>query len=95
MTTTGKKKARSTSRGWWWAEFTEHPGYENNELESMVQQKAKLICSRQLERHVAVELVRDEREMQQGLRDRIRDEHAIKGAGKFLIQIVDLSATLT
>jgi hypothetical protein len=49
----------------WWAEFTEHPGYENNELESMVQQKAKLICSRQLEHHVAVELVHDEREMQQ------------------------------
>jgi hypothetical protein len=61
----------------------------------MVQQKAKLICSRQLEHHVAVELVRDECEMQQGFRDRIRDEHAIKGAGKFLIQIVDLSATLT
>ena len=94
MTTTGKKKARSTSRGWWWTEFTEHPGYENYESESMVQQKAKLICSRQLECHVAVELVRDEREMQQGFRDRIRGEDAIKGAGKFLIQIVgDLSAS--
>jgi hypothetical protein len=73
----------------------EHPGYENNELESMVQQKAKLICSRQLKHYVAVELVHDECEMQQGLRDRIQDEHAIKGSGKFLIQIVDLSATLT
>jgi hypothetical protein len=60
----------------------------------MVQQKAKLICSRQLERHVAVELVRDEREMQQGFRDRIRGEDTIMGAGKFLIQIVsDLSAS--
>jgi len=60
----------------------------------MVQQKAKLICSRQLERHVAVELVRDGREMQQGFRDRIRDEDTIRGAGKFLIQIVgDLSAS--
>jgi hypothetical protein len=54
----------------------------------MVQQKAKLICSKQLEPHVAVELVCDERETQQGFRDRIRDGDAIKGAGKFLSQIV-------
>ncbi|KAG2066159.1 hypothetical protein BDR04DRAFT_1107177 [Suillus decipiens] len=66
MATSGKKKTRSTSRGWWWAEFTEHPGYENHEQESMVQQKAKLICSGQLECYLAGELARDEREVQQG-----------------------------
>jgi hypothetical protein len=57
--------------------FTEHPGYKNHESESMVQQKAKLICSKKLERHVAVELVCDERETQQGFRDRIRDEDEV------------------
>ena len=82
MATSIKKKARSTHRGWWWDEFTEHPGYENHAPESMVQQKAKLICSRQLEHHIAEERVRDECEIQQGLRHHIRDEDAIKGAGK-------------
>ncbi|KAG1727095.1 uncharacterized protein EDB91DRAFT_1339536 [Suillus paluster] len=41
----GKKKTQSSSQGWWWAEFTEHPGYESSEPASMVQQKAKSIAS--------------------------------------------------
>ncbi|KAG1753645.1 uncharacterized protein EDB91DRAFT_1286022 [Suillus paluster] len=75
----GKKKTCSTSRGWWWAEFTEHPGYESSELASMVQQKAKVICTRLLEHHIAAEQVCDERRVQLGLRDHARDECAITG----------------
>lgn len=84
MAAIGKKKTRSTSRGWWWAEFTEHPGYENSEPASMVQQKAKVICTRLLERHIAAERVCDEREVRLGLRDHARDECAITGTGKVL-----------
>ncbi|KAG1732754.1 hypothetical protein EDB19DRAFT_1911914 [Suillus lakei] len=76
----GKKKTRSTNRGWWWTEFTEHPGYESSEPISMVQQKAKVICTRQLEHYVAAERARDEIEVQFGSRDHVRDEQAIKGA---------------
>src|SRR5882757_7350263 len=73
----GKKKTRSTNRGWWWTEFTEHPGYESSEPISMVQQKAKVICTRQLEHYVAAERARDEIEVQFGSRDHVRDEQAI------------------
>ncbi|KAG2030172.1 hypothetical protein BDR03DRAFT_1017434 [Suillus americanus] len=46
----------------------------------MVWQKAKVICTRQLEHDVAAEQARDEREVQFGSWDHVRDEHAIKGA---------------
>lgn len=76
----GKRKTRSTNRGWGWTEFTEHPGYESSDPASMVQQKAKVICTRQLEHYVAAERARDELEVQFGSRDHVRDEDAIKGA---------------
>ncbi|KAG1804753.1 uncharacterized protein HD556DRAFT_1523297 [Suillus plorans] len=78
MASSGRKKTRSTNRGWRWAEFVEHPGYESPA--SMSQQKAKVICTRQLENYVAAEQVHDEREVQFGSRGHVRDENAIKGA---------------
>ncbi|KAG2041213.1 hypothetical protein BDR03DRAFT_1024683 [Suillus americanus] len=62
MATSGRKKTRSTNRGWWWEEFTEHPGYESSEPAAMVRQKAKVICTRQLKHYVAAEQARDEHE---------------------------------
>jgi len=66
MATSNKKKTQSISCGWWWAEFIEHSSYENHKQESMVQQKTKLICSRQLEHYLTGELACDEHEVQQG-----------------------------
>jgi hypothetical protein len=89
----GKRKTRSTNRGWGWTEFTEHPGYESSDPASMVQQKAKVICTRQLEHYVAAERARDELEVQFGSRDHVRDEDAIKGAGKLKLYHPSISNT--
>lgn len=93
MATGGRKKTRSTKRGWWWEEFTEHPGYKSSEPAAMVQQKAKVICTGQLEHYVAAEQARDEREVQFGSQDHVRDEHAIKGAGKLELYHLFVSDT--
>lgn len=86
-----KRKTRSTNQGWGWTEFTEHPGYECSDSASMVQQKAKVICTRQLKHYVAAERAHDELEVQFGSRDHIQDEDTIKGAGKLKLYHLSIS----
>lgn len=58
-----------------------------------LQQKAKVICTGQLEHYVAAEQARDEHEVQFGSQDHVRDEHAIKGAGKLELYHLFVSDT--
>ncbi|KIK92977.1 hypothetical protein PAXRUDRAFT_146080, partial [Paxillus rubicundulus Ve08.2h10] len=45
----GKKHS---NQGWWWDDFTEHPGYANKEETSMVSSKEKVTCAVIFRQHI-------------------------------------------